>query len=361
MKRSRPVAKMAAAAMAAFVAAMSSIALAQVFAQSVTSTTQPQCKAPFDVYKVPTEVSQRCGFRLFPRQSTTKLADGGMEYTYIVDGLRSVYRVPPPNTDLSLMTDPELASYGLPERPKDALTLADWTAQMSRRHQVTPPATLVEIPGDSASGCSGCWSGYLATSGSSSTYTFAEAIYAEPGVYGTSCSNNAAIFWAGLGGWGVSNLAQDGTSVNWSGFGQHQSWYEILPNHAVAEPVYGHPGYSFIAQLNRIGTTNGINFNLYDSYTGYGINFQVYGSGFDGSTADFVVERPQVSGQQQWLTNYVWVRFLQTYVNGTGPGHGVGSYPNTNISMYNGSDLLAYDAGLTNSGQSFNNYWNACS
>ena len=185
----------------------------------------------------------------------------------------------------------------------------------------------------------------------------AEAIYVEPGVYGTSCSNNSAVFWAGLGGWGKQNLAQDGTSINWGG-GQHQAWYEILPNGAVSEPVYGHPGYSFTAEVNRI--SGGFNFNLYDSYSGYGINFQVYGAGYDGSTADFVVERPTLNGQR-WLTNYVWVRFLQTYVNGTGPGHGVGSYPNTNVYMYNGNDLLAYNTALTNSGQSFNNYWNSCS
>jgi hypothetical protein len=228
---------------------------------------------------------------------------------------------------------------------------------------MTPPATLVEVTHAWAGppACSGCWSGYIATSGSSSTYTFAEAIYAEPGVYSTSCNPNAAIMWAGLGGYGKSNLAQDGTSVNWSGFGQHQSWYEILPNYAVAEPVFGHPGYSFTAQVNRIGTSNGFNFNLYDSYSGYGINFQVYGPGFDGSTADFIVERPSVNNTYQWLTNYVWVRFLDAYVNGTGPGHGVGSYPNTNISMWNGPNLLAYNTSITNSGKSFNNYFNSCS
>ena len=330
----------------------------QVVAQSPASVLTQACGESFDVYSVPLSESQRCGFRLFPRQSTSKLSNGGMEYTYVVDGLRSVYRVPPPGTDLSQMTDSDIALYGLPERPKDATALTDWTAQMSHRHPVTPPSTLVERPADSAGiSTSTTWSGYLATSSSSSAYSFAEAIYNEPGVYGTSCGNNSAVFWAGLGGWGTQNLAQAGTSINWGG-GQHQAWYEILPNGAVSEPVFGHPGYAFYAEVNRIG--GGFNFNLYDSYSGYGINFQVYGAGYDGRTADFVVERPILNGQRS-LTNYVWVPFLDAYVNGTGPGHGVGSYSNTNVYMYNGSDLLAYNSSLTNSGKSFNNYWNSCS
>ncbi|MGA7913026.1 MAG: G1 family glutamic endopeptidase [Candidatus Dormiibacterota bacterium] len=283
-----------------------------------------------------------------------------MEYTYIVDGLRTVYRVPPASMNLAKATDAELASYGLPTRPTDSDGLAEWTAEMSKRRPVTPPATLVEIPGDRAA-TSSIWSGYIATSGSSTAYNFAEAVYRQPAANSTSCSNNSEVTWAGLGGWFTGNLAQDGTAMNWPGYGQYQSWYEILPNYAVAEPVFGHPGYSFTAQLNVLGSGSGFNFNLYDSYSGYGINFQVYASGWDGRTADFIAERPQSSGQQRSLTNYVWVQFFDAWVNGTGSGHGVGSYSNANISMYNGSHLLAYNASLTNSGQSFNNYFNQCS
>ena len=325
-------------------------------------TAGPSCSSSFNPYAVSMAVLQRCGLKVFPRQSSAKLADGGMQYVYVVDGVRYVYDVPPASLNLAQASDHQLASYGLPARPQDPVGIAAWSQMMGRWHSVTPPAMLVETQ-NRASGppaCSNCWSGYVAKTSNSSAYNWAEIKYNEPSIGSTTCSNNAAVTWGGIGGDGTSNLAQDGTGINVPGMGQHEGWDEVLPNYMVAQPIWGHPGYAFTAEVNHPGN-NTWNFNMWDSYTGAGIQFQAAG-GYDGSSVEFIVERPWNSNVgQMWLTKYWYINVLDAYVNGYNP---VGNYSPSNWSMYSPNypyDLLASNGNLFNGGLSFQNNWHNCS
>ena len=326
-------------------------------AKAAESAAEPSCSSSFDPYSVPLFVLQGCGFKIFPQQDSVSTVDGGMQYTYIVDGVKTVYSVPPVTWNLAEASDSQLAAYSLPARPEDPAALNEWSSMMMQWHSVTPPPYLVEGFGQATPSCGGCWSGYVAKSNNASAYNWGEIVYNEPSIGSTTCTNNSAITWVGIGGWGTTNLAQDGTAINWPGYGQHQGWFEIQPNYAVAEPIFGHPGYAFTAQLNRPGP-NVWNFNMWDSYTGSGIGFQASG-GYDGSSVEFIVERPWDSGTGwRWLTKYWYINVLDAYVNGYNP---VGNYSPMNVSMYNGSHLLASNGALTNGGKSFQNNWSACS
>lgn len=265
--------------------------------------------------------------------------------------------------NLALATDGQLASYGLPPRPQDPTRLAAWTQQMSHRHSLTPPPALIEthVRNDKCITHQTCWAGYVAKNYNSNTaFNWAQAIYNEPQALSTSCSPNAESTWAGLGGYGTSALAQDGTSINAAGLGQHQSWYEILPANAVAEPVYGHPGYAFTAEVNHPGNGT-FNFNLYDSYSNFGIQFVVGSSSYDGSSAEAITEAPLVNNVQQYRTNYAYINFLDVWVNGSGSGANIGQYNPINVSSTaaNGTPLSNNNA-IFNGGQSFKNNFLHC-
>jgi hypothetical protein len=47
------------------------------------------------------------------------LADGGIRYTFIINGVENVLHVPPVGFDPMKATDAQLAEYGYPARPKD--------------------------------------------------------------------------------------------------------------------------------------------------------------------------------------------------------------------------------------------------
>ncbi len=324
-------------------------------------TAPVDCSASFDVYKVSVAVLQGCGFRTFPLQATQPLSDGGAEYVYIADGLKTVYPVPPAGLDLASATDEQLSLYGLPARPSDALALAEWRSEMGRLHILPPPPFLVEIRARADITATN-WSGYVAQSASSTAYTQAEIKYNEPQALSTPCANNSATTFAGLGGFS-NKLAQDGTGINTPGLGQHQAWSEVLPDQSGIRPqqLYGHAGYAFIAEVNRLGSGGGFNFYMHDTYSGSGVVFQVSSNNYDGRNADFIVERPYYGGSPRNLTNYSYINVLDAWVNGTAPSNGVGNYTHSAVNMYNGPDLLAYPGALSNSGQTFTDYYVACS
>ncbi|HYM95780.1 MAG TPA: G1 family glutamic endopeptidase [Candidatus Sulfotelmatobacter sp.] len=208
------------------------------------------------------------------------------------------------------------------------------------------------------------WSGYVATSSSRSAYSSAETVYNEPQALSTPCSNNAAVTWAGLGGYTTGTLAQDGTGINTPGLGQHQAWSEILPDqpYIQPQPLYGHAGYGFIAEVNLLGGGGGFNFYMYDRYTGYGLSYQEFTNSYDASSADFIVERPTYNGKWMNLTNFAYLNFLDAWVNGNQPSNGVGHYPNDNVNMVNNANtyIMAQPGGLSNNGQTFTDYYKNC-
>lgn len=331
-------------------------------AQSTTPVTAPafNCASSFNPYKVADSILDRCGLKHFPLLAVTTRPDGGKEYVYLVENQRTTYRVPPPSFN-GLRANPEqLDYYGFPPRPTSAAELAPWIAMMSNLHPVVPPRSLIEVK-IKADATSSSWSGFVANSSCNSSCTFAEAYYNEPQYTGSCPHSDAAAIWAGIGGWNNGNLlGQDGTGYHFVAMSNHEAWYQTDPNgYAVAQPLFGNVGYGFIAKTQWVAGS-GWHFYMYDYYTGNFVSPNVAASSADLSTADFIVERPTNNGVRQDLSDYYYTTFNDAWVNGTGSGNGVGSYPHFAVQMWNGSHKLADTSGTSNNGQTFTDYWHLC-
>lgn len=344
---------------AVILASVTVLMLCSAPAAAAPNSTNLGCDRAFDPYAEALSYDVACGDKVFPLQNIEHMPDGSTKYWYSIAGNTTVFTVPPAHFAYDAASDAQIATYGLPPRPKDSATLADWQLEMRHLTISPPPAQLIMAPAQS-SNSSLNWSGYLAYSSSSTAYSFSEIRYNEPQALSTTCTNNSETTWTGLGGEYTGNLAQAGTYLNTPSFAQHQAYYEILPAGAVALQVYGHAGYGFYAEVNRIG--GGFNFYVHDTYSGQGTQFQVYGTfGYDGRSAESIIERPSVNGSTRNLTNYSYINVLDAWVNGNSASNGIGNYPNFSFDMYDyENNLMATDSGLSNSGQTFTNYFKSC-
>ncbi len=333
------------------VGGLASLTLLQSTSADAQSAAAP-CNSSFNPYHYSAAADAACGLSVFPRENTVSLSDGGTSYHYNVDGLQTVYNVPPKGFNFSTATSAELKRYDIPAKPTNPKALADWNNMLSNLHLVTPPP-FIAVSKTTSGFTNYHWSGWIADS-TSQQYTTAEINYVEPTLYSSSCSSNAESSWTGLGGWNSNQLAQDGTAAGNAvvGVGQHQSWSEVLPTQGgmVAQSVYATPGQQFIAYT---GYTGGNNFTFYldNVYTGYGTTFTVSAYGYDGSSADFIMERPLNSGIPTnlsnfgtWLVNYAWVN---------GSNSPIGNFNNDSMTMTSDGTstgtLLALPVGLTTS------------
>ena len=291
------------------------------------------------------------GMQTTPLVSKTVRPDGSTVYDYNVEGDLTVYTVPPQGFDFADASTSQLTEYGVPLPPSDPSQRSDWNAMVANLHFVTPPPALVISP-MSSTDYPPIRSGYMAINGS---YANAEVDYNQPQALGTSCSGNAETTWAGIGGYNVKDLAQDGTSLNVGGFGQYEAWSEVLPDQPgmVAQDVWGTPGYGFYAEVWR--ETGAYLFYMYNTYNGSGTEFITYSNSYNGSTAEAVAERPSSGGHPVPLTDYSYINFRGSWINGSG----IGNYPNTNLIMWSSHDMA--DVGGLSSGGAFTNYWHYCS
>lgn len=330
------------------------------------STTPAPCGTSFNPYHYSAAADAACGLSVFQREKTVHLSGGGMAYYYNVDGLQTVYNVPPKGFDFSTASPAEMKLYNIPAKPTNPTAVTEWNKMLSNLHLVTPPSFIV-MSKTSSQKYSNNWSGWMAGPSSSSAYTTAEISYTEPTVQANdgTCSTNAESTWTGLGGYGVLQLAQDGTAAGNAlvGVGQHQSWSEVRPTQTgmVAQTVDATPGQQFIAYTGYTGGNDFV-FYLDNVYTGYGTTFTVNANGYNGATADFVMERPSnnnvptnLSNFGTWFVNYAWV-------NGTNVP--VGDFYNNPIDMTsNGAStgtLLALPVSTSNPVNSFEVDFETC-
>lgn len=339
----------------------------------------PVCSQPFNPYLVSSTTLQNCGVRTFARQQITALPDGGKEYVYNVYGDKVVYRIPPAGFDPRSASDDTLRFYGLPPRPSSADALQAWAANMGQIHFVVPPQALASAPfsgaASSAATVTGTdktanWSGYIDKG--STKFSNADGIFNQPysGNSTQSCTDEAEVTWSGLGGYGTKSLAQDGTAMQTPGVGEYQGWIEVLPDQpsVVAQPISARPGYAFEAATQWSGPqlygTPYYTFYMEDYYSRNVIVPQVYTNTYDGSTAEFVQERPTVNNQLTALLNVSYVEFTQAgaadVLNGS--LHPVTYFSHAALTMGPGNldSTLAHAGGLFNSGNSFYDYYDHC-
>jgi Peptidase A4 family len=328
-----------------------------VVAPAASAATIPPSCAGLDAYRAAPSERANCGIKTFPRRGVSTLSDGGKRYEFVVDELDVTYNVPPANFDPLTASAAERRRYGVPPEPQtnDGEARALWLKAV-HSEPVTPPDELLEFPVRMAQS-SANWSGRLTMSGAN-TYTSALMRYDEPSDRGTSCGNAAASLWAGLGGSFSDNLAQNGTVIgtNLGGLQQHQAWFEILPQNAVGINLSATPGGRFKAETRWLGNGN-FQFSFFNEATGQSSVLTVGGGAapWSGTSADFIAERPEVSGAITPLTN-----FGAFNVHGaTANGQAANTWFNDSITMYNGQTPLAATSDW-NSNSGFAVYWKNC-
>jgi len=170
------------------------------------------------------------------------------------------------------------------------------------------------------------WSGY-ALSGTSSglpcvpstgvTYTSVTATWTVPKVSISSRGSSYSAVWTGIDGFTNSNLIQAGTEQDvLSGTPHYDAWWEILPAAETVIPsVPVNPGDSITVNIHQAsGSTWSI--SLTDNSTGKNFTTSQSYSG-SGTSAEWIVEAPQVGGRVATLANYGSATFDKGTVNGS--------------------------------------------
>jgi hypothetical protein len=343
------------------------------------------CPATLDLYTASPAALAACGVKSFPLRAVKTLPDGGKEFSYLLDGVPVTQLLPPASFDAGTASAAQLRRYGIaPEPPATArIARARWRSMVSNIHFVTPPEEMFQVPvkasppvaphplipappthgvtpsthGVRAQATSLNWSGDVINQ-SGHSFTTADDKFIQPAANSTTCANNSAVFWSGIGGVNTNNLAQDGTALNLEPLlGQGQAWWEILPASVTPVNLFATAGQSFEANTSYLG--NGTwDFFLKNDFTGASTDIQSSGA-YDGSTLEFISERPDVNGSLTNLTNFGTTQWQSASAD----GKPLKDWSQTEIDMVsnNGSHDLATGGTSSLGSGSFVDTWIACS
>lgn len=295
--------------------------------------------AEVNPYQISEAQRAACGDHAFPLEKVEPLPGGGDAYLYTVDGVETTYLVPPASFDAATASQAELERYGIPAAPPttsseyplwqkmidhmvpsppplaDVVTVPETVAPNDRIGEPSPDTESPNLnPNEPNSGVSANgteysenWSGYD-NYDKEQFYKESTAYYFQPVAHTTDCHPNSAVFWAGLGG--VNNtarLAQDGTGINF-GLKQYQAWSEVLPEQkeivAVNPEFFATPEEEFQAKVEYKSQTQ-FGMYLYNFKTGEHRSFTatVKQDSWDGSTSEFISERPTYDTTELWGKN----------------------------------------------------------
>ena len=260
-----------------------------------------------------------------PVTSIRSLAGGGKAYTYRLGTQQLRFGVAPAEFDALHASQQALALYGLPPRPSGGAQLAKWNQDFGHLGQAVAPeisigparpdniaqvaaptAAPAGAQGGVTTGSTSIWSGYVSKQwGQPTYYGDAEGTWIQPSVGTTSCSGATHLTWVGIGGYGSSQLLQDGTDQN------NNAWFEYLGANGTGVSIT-----DFSSQLGiRPGDTiqaltwyiNGTAYwTVQDETSGKytTANLANASAYYDGSSAEFIDERTTFGTTPSPLANY---------------------------------------------------------
>jgi hypothetical protein len=205
------------------------------------------------------------------------------------------------------------------------------------------------------------WSGYADTG---STFRSVSGDWTVPTV---SCSGATAYSaqWVGIDGYSSDTVEQDGTSANCAGgSASYSAWYEMYGDTKVdgGDEVELSPSSYPVAAGNALTASVSVSssswtLDLSDTTKGWNFSTTVSFTGAAESSAEWVVERPEVcegsSCSLTTLANFGTVSFMSAAASTATLTGNIASYTATDIEMVNGSTVIAQPGALTNSGAGF--------
>jgi hypothetical protein len=317
---------------------------------------------------------------------TYDLPDGGTAYEFIIDGIVNTFPVPPADFVPLKATDEELAEYALPPRPTDDIELASWESEMALlRSSPIPTPCLVQsvsgffqpAPPDGSEPditTSSNWSGYAASDPGVDEWEGVQSDWTQPTGQNT-CTADYESTWVGLGGFydPPGRLLQAGTTMHHAS-GYPFAWYEYLNDSggilATALPnVNVHSGDAIHVEVLWLSEITSADFFVVDNTNGtfQTITVSNLSAYYDGSTGDFIDERPMVGpfppGHLSALRNYGTVSWTNTKVQNatTGSWQSLGTQTKKKYKMVanDGTTVLSKPDALS-SNTSFTDRWKAC-
>jgi hypothetical protein len=262
------------------------------------------------------------------------------------------------------MTDEQLDKLGYPSRP-DVLTSPDeytkWLGRVSKPMTMLPTRFVsTNVTATPASYTAPNWSGLEAHTKTTHQYSAVTAVWDVPPI--PLVSSDGAIdysaFWVGLDGDSTSDLVQAGTEQNAVEFfgtvlASYYAWSELLPNQPTENFVFDVDAGDEMNVEVWIGTGSGspnpngglASFRIIDETQEIEARFDTSldGTKYNGTEAEWIMERPTVSGSLPELAAYVVANMTDaTVLNAkTGKWDTSGTEATRNISMYNGKDELS--------------------
>jgi hypothetical protein len=318
--------------------------------------------------------------------SVRSLTGGGKAYTYHLGRQQLRFAVPPKGFNALRATPAQLAKYGLPARPASGAARAKWNTLFGHLGQAATPDIAVSaaqpdnLPQPTAARPSAeagvstattpIWAGYVSKQwGQPTYYATAQGRWTEPSIGTTSCSGATHLTWVGIGGYGSSQLLQDGTDQN------NNAWFEYLgPNNTgvsitdFSSSLGIKSGDSVEALTEYLGTT--AYWLVEDMTTGKYTTAELSNASsyYDGSSAEFIDERTTFGTTPSPLANYGATHWTQaeaaTSTNWKNPVQ-LSSLPNViQVNSVNPADsnkLLANTLNEGAFGYTFETVWKNCS
>jgi len=218
-------------------------------------------------------------------------------FHYTLDGSDITVTIPPPAWRPLTGSDQELEMYGFPPRPKDAAGLSNWQDAYGKwkSRQVGPMCKT----GLTATRASSNWGGGVSIN---SSYTAAVMRWYQTGFDYACPGSSGYVTWSGLGGVNSNRLMQAGTAASSVTLNGIYAWFEVIndsyDSHIVDIGDVGfNPGDYIQATTSYRGSA--VDFEVYDLTTGADyaasgsvFNGQPASAFYDGSTADWITERP---------------------------------------------------------------------
>jgi Peptidase A4 family/Immunoglobulin I-set domain len=215
----------------------------------------------------------------------------------------------------------------------------------------TNPATLV-VGADSTFVN---WSGYAVT-GAADTVTEATGSWSVPSVNCSGAGTTYESEWVGIDGYQSTNhtVEQDGTDSDCAGGSpSYYAWYEMYPSasNELSYPVAA--GDSMTATISVSGSSWTL--TLVDHTKSWTSQTSVSSGSVQQSSAEWVVERPEVGGSLSVLSNFGSTGFSGASATIDGESGSIAYFSGTPFEMEgeNGTTLLALPGPLGSGGSSF--------
>jgi hypothetical protein len=240
--------------------------------------------------------------------ATQRLSHGGTGYFFCQGGKETEVPNPPSGFDPLTASSSELAEYGFPSKPAGGEALKTWQKAVSYWKNSTAVPVLKETNQQAVTNSH--WSGYVAHPASGRHFVTAEATITQPTYHAptSGCEPGYLVSWAGIGGFKSNNLIQDGTEIDQGA--TYIPWYEWLGaagtiNITPMPDVTIHAGDQVFIYVTYEASNETVGFYIADSDgTGHSLVTSLGNGDFDGSTAEWIDERPLIDDAFPNLTNY---------------------------------------------------------